>query len=181
MIKCATQPVMDPFNEKVLRASARAHRQTGVPIGTHTFVANRTGLDQVRVFQEEGVDLGRVIIGHSDDSDDIDYLEEILQSGAYLGMDRIGLTRPRSHAERADMIAALIERGHVERICLSHDSGVMEGFDEAVKAERSPDWRYTFIPREFSGLLRERGVSDEAIEQMTVGNPRAIFEQTEPY
>ena len=79
------------------------------------------------------------------------------------------------------MIAALLERGHVERICMSHDSGVMEGYDEALKAERTPDWRYTFIPREFSVLLRKRGVSDEAIAQMTVGNPRAIFEQTKPY
>ena len=181
VIKCATQPVMDSFNEKVLRASAQAHRQTGVPIGTHTFVATRTGLDQVRVFQEEGVDLGRVIIGHSDDTDDISYLEEIISAGAYIGMDRIGLPRPRTSEQRADMIAALLERGHVERICMSHDSGVMEGYDEALKAERTPDWRYTFIPREFSVLLRKRGVSDEAIVQMTVGNPRAIFEQTKPY
>jgi len=181
VIKCATQPDMNPFNEKVLRASAQAHRQTGVPIGTHTFVANRTGLDQVRVFKEEGVDLGRVIIGHSDDTDDITYLEEIIAAGAYVGMDRIGIPRPRTNEERADMVAALVERGYADRVCLSHDSGVMEGYDEALKAERSPDWRYTFIPREFSALLRERSVSDDAIEQMTVRNPRTIFEQTSPY
>ncbi|MDA0351785.1 MAG: phosphotriesterase-related protein [Chloroflexi bacterium] len=181
VIKCATQPDMNPFNEKVLRASAQAHRQTGVPIGTHTFVANRTGLDQTRVFHEEGVDLGRVIIGHSDDTDDISYLEDIIETGAYIGMDRIGIPRPRTSEERADMVAALVERGYASRVCLSHDSGVMEGYDEALKAERSPDWRYTFIPREFSALLRERGVSDDAITQMTVANPRTIFGQTEPY
>ncbi len=79
------------------------------------------------------------------------------------------------------MVAALVERGYADRMCLSHDSGVMEGYDEALKAERSPDWRYTFIPREFSAMLRDRGVSDDAIEQMTVRNPRAIFQQTEPY
>lgn len=181
VIKCATQPVMDPFNEKVLRASAQAHRQTGVPIGTHTFVANRTGLDQTRVFKEEGVDLGRVIIGHSDDTDDITYLEAIIEEGAYVGMDRIGLPRPRTSEQRADMVAALVERGYADRLCLSHDSGVMEGYDEALKMERSPDWRYTFIPREFSAMLRDRGVTDDAIEQMTVRNPRAIFEKTQPY
>lgn len=181
VIKCATQPDMNPFNEKVLRASAQAHRQTGVPIGTHTFVANRTGLDQARVFKEEGVDLGRVIIGHSDDTDDISYLEEIIDAGAYVGMDRIGIPRPRTSEERADMVAALVDRGYADRVCLSHDAGVMEGYDEALKAERSPDWRYTFIPQTFLGMLRDRGVSDEAIEQMTVLNPRAIFGQTEPY
>jgi phosphotriesterase-related protein len=181
VIKCASQPDVNPFNEKVLRASAQAHRQTGVPIGTHTFVANRTGLDQARIFREEGVDLGRVIIGHSDDTDDIGYLEAILETGAYLGMDRIGIPRPRTSEERADMVAALVERGYAGRVCLSHDAGVMEGYDEALKAERSPDWRYTFIPQTFLGMLRDRGVSDDAIEQMTVANPRTIFEQTEPY
>jgi phosphotriesterase-related protein len=181
VIKCATQPEMDRYNERVLRATARAHRRTGVPIGTHTYVENRTGLDQVRIFKEEGVDLGRVIIGHSDDSDDIDYLDEIVQAGATLGMDRIGIPAPRTSAERADMIAALFERGYADRITLSHDSGVLDGLPYEVQREQSPDWHYSFIPTKFLGMLRERGVSDEAIEQMTVLNPRRIFEQTEPY
>ena len=181
VIKCATEPEMTQFNRRAIRATARAHRKTGVPIGTHTYAANRTGLEQIGVFEQEGVDLGRVIIGHSDDSDDISYLEEIINAGAYCGMDRIGLPNPRTSEQRADMVAALVERGYVERICLSHDAGVMDGLDEAEKAERMPDWRFTFVPREFSAMLRERGVTDDAIEQMTVRNPRTIFEQTEPY
>ncbi|MBT5774589.1 MAG: phosphotriesterase [Dehalococcoidia bacterium] len=181
VIKAATEPEMTRLNERFLRATARAHRRTGVPIGTHTFPEAQTGLDQIRVFQEEGVDLGRVIIGHSDDSDDIDYLDQIIQSGAYCGMDRIGLPNPRTSEQRADMIAALIQRGHANRITLSHDAGRMHGFSEEVKAERIPDWRYTFVPLEFSQLLRDRGVSDDTIEQMTVHNPRTIFEQTQPY
>jgi phosphotriesterase-related protein len=180
VIKCATQPEMDRYNERVLRATAQAHRRTGVPIGTHTFPANRTGLDQIRVFKEEGVNLGRVIVGHSDDSDDIDYLDEVIQSGANCGMDRIGIPAPRTSEERADMIAALVERGYADRITLSHDSGVLDGLPREVQRERSPDWHYSFIPTTFLGMLRERGVSDDAIEQMTVLNPRRIFEQTEP-
>jgi phosphotriesterase-related protein len=181
VIKAATEPEMTRLNQRFLRATARAHRRTGVPIGTHTFPEARTGLDQIGVFQDEGVDLGRVIIGHSDDSDDIDYLDQIIQAGAYCGMDRIGLPNPRSSEQRADMVAALIERGYASRITLSHDAGRMHGFSEEVKAERIPDWRYTFIPLEFSQLLRDRGVSDDAIKQMTIRNPRAIFEQTQPY
>jgi len=181
VIKCATEPEMTAFNRRSVRAAARAHRRTGVPIGTHTYPENRTGLQQLGVFEQEGVDLGRVIIGHSDDSDDIGYLEEIIGAGAYLGMDRIGLPTPRTNEQRADMVTALVERGYANRVCLSHDAGVMDGLSEADKAAQMPDWRFTFIPREFSSMLRERGVGDEAIEQMTVGNPRAIFEQTEPY
>lgn len=181
VIKAATEPEMTRLNERFLRATARAHRRTGVPIGTHTFPEAQTGLDQIGVFQDEGVDLGRVIIGHSDDSGDIDYLDQIIQAGAYCGMDRIGLPNPRTSEQRADMVTDLVERGYANRITLSHDAGRMHGFSEEVKAERIPEWRYTFIPLEFSQLLRDRGVSDDDIEQMTVRNPRTIFEQTQPY
>jgi phosphotriesterase-related protein len=182
VIKCATEPTLTEINERVLRASARAARQTGVPICTHTYPANRTGLDQQRVFREEGVDIGRTVIGHSDDSEDIAYLEEIIQNGSYCGMDRIGLPRPRTSEQRADMVAKLIDKGYAERITLSHDSccnfhwappGLI---DTAV-----PDWRLTHIAQDVLPMLRERGVSEEAIRTMTVENPRRIFENNAPY
>ena len=182
VIKCATEPEMHAVNEGILRASAQVHRETGVPICTHTQPANRTGLDQIRVFQDEGVDLGRVVIGHSDDAEEIDYLLEILDSGAYCGMDRIGLPFPRTSEQRADMIAALVERGYAERITLSHDScALLAGIPNDFKAERMPDWRLTYIPQEILPILRERGVSEEALTTMTVENPRRIFEQNEAY
>jgi phosphotriesterase-related protein len=182
VIKCATEPDMHPANERVLRASARAHRETGVPICTHTVPANRTGLDQQRVFKEEGVDLGRTVIGHSDDTDDLTYLEQIIENGSYCGMDRIGIPRPRTSEQRADMVAALCAKGLASRITLSHDtSGHIDFFTEGFIEERWPEWSFTYIPTGFSELLRERGVSDADIEQMTVHNPRAIFEKTGAY
>ena len=183
VIKCATEPEMDRMNERVLRASAHAHRQTGAPIVTHTFPANRTGLDQQRVFKEEGADLGRIVIRHSDDSDDISYLEEIIDNGSYCGMDRIGIENPRTNEQRADMVAALVEKGYAERITLSHDASGW--FDFSASQDRMtevmPNWRWTYIPTDFSAMLLDRGISDADIEQMMAGNPRAIFGQTESY
>lgn len=182
VIKCATDPVMHEANEKVLRCSARAARQAGVPICTHTNAHTRTGLDQQRVFKEEGVDLGRTVIGHSDDSDDISYLEQIIQNGSYCGMDRMGLAAPRTSEQRAEMVAKLVEKGYADRVTLSHDAcctfywappGTMEAL--------APDWKMTHIPTAIIPMLRARGVSAAAIEQMTVGNPRRLFEQTTPY
>ena len=182
VIKCATEPTMDPANERVLRESARAHRQTGVPICTHTFPANRTGLDQQRVFKEEGCDLGRIVIGHSDDSDDISYLEEIIQNGSYCGMDRIGLQRPRNDDQRADMVAALVAKGYANRITLSHDASChIDFFPDGFAEQNLPNWHHGFIATGFRALLSERGVSDADFIQMTVGNPRAIFEMNQPY
>jgi phosphotriesterase-related protein len=173
---------MDPVNERVLRASARAHRETGVPICTHTFPANRTGLDQQRVFKEEGVDLGRTVIGHSDDTQDITYLEELIQNGSYCGMDRIGIQRPNTDAQRADMVAALCGKGLAGRITLSHDAACyLDMITDGLMDERAPQWNFTHIPKTIVPMLRERGVSDADVHQMTVQNPRDIFEKTGAY
>ena len=92
ILKCATdEPGITPGVERVLRAVAQAHKRTGVPISTHTHAGLRRGLEQQRIFEEEGVDLSRVIIGHSGDSTDVGYLEELIAAGSYLGMDRFGI------------------------------------------------------------------------------------------
>src|SRR5205085_10965923 len=78
ILKCATdQQGVTPGVERVLRAVAQAHRQTGVPISTHTHAHTERGLEQQHVFEEEGVDLSRVVIGHSGDTTDIAYLEKL--------------------------------------------------------------------------------------------------------
>ncbi len=92
VLKCATDaPGVTPGVEKVLRAAARAHLRTGVPISTHTHAGMRRGLEQQDLFESEGVDLRRVIIGHSGDSEDLDYLTKLADRGSYLGMDRFGI------------------------------------------------------------------------------------------
>ena len=182
VIKCATEPEMHPMNERVLRASAKAHRATGVPICTHTYPANRTGLDQQRVFKDEGVDLGRTVIGHSDDSADIEYLDQIIQNGSFCGMDRIGLPNPRTDEQRADMVAALVERGYADRITLSHDASChIDMIPPGIPEQLLPQWNYTHIPLEIVPMLRQRSVSEANITQMTVLNPRRLFEQNTPY
>jgi phosphotriesterase-related protein len=176
VIKCATEPEMDALNERVLRASARAQRETGVPICTHTAAHNRVGLDQQRVFKEEGVDLGRTVIGHSDDSDDIHYLDQLIQNGSYCGMDRIGIPRPRSSDERADMVAKLVERGYADRITLSHDCSChLDMIAPQLMEQWGTTWRFTHIPNDIVPMLRARGVSDAAIRAMTVENPARLF------
>lgn len=83
ILKCATdEPGVTAGVERVLRAVAAAHRETGVPISTHTHAGTRRGLEQQRIFAEEGVDLSRVVIGHSGDSTDLDYLQELIAEGS---------------------------------------------------------------------------------------------------
>ena len=74
--------------EVVLRAAAIAQKETGVRISTHTWSPERIGDQHVRVLEEEGVDMNRVYIGHSNDDMDMDYRLGLLDRGVWLGLDR---------------------------------------------------------------------------------------------
>jgi phosphotriesterase-related protein len=178
ILKCATdEPGVTPGVERVLRAVAAAHRQTGVPISTHTHAATRRGLEQQRFFEQEGVDLTRVVIGHSGDTTDIGYLEELIAGGSYLGMDRFGADVYLPFEERVATVAAMCERGHADKMVLSHDASCfIDWLPEDVVAVALPNWHYLHIHNDVLPALRQRGVTDEQIDTMLIHNPRKIFE-----
>ena len=177
ILKCATdEPGVTPGVERVLRAVAQAHRETGVPISTHTHAETKRGLEQQRIFAEEGVDLTRVIIGHSGDTTDIGYLEELIAAGSYLGMDRFGVDAFLSTEERVKTVATMCERGHAEKMVLSHDASCyFDALPEATLPVALPNWHYLHIHNDVIPALRQRGVTDEQLTTMLVDNPRRIF------
>jgi phosphotriesterase-related protein len=177
ILKCATdEPGVTPGVERVLRAVAQAHHLTGVPITTHTHAPTRRGLEQQRIFAEEGVDLRRVIIGHSGDTTDLGYLEELIAGGSYLGMDRFGLDAMLSFDDRVDTVARMCERGHADKMVLSHDASChIDWLPEAVLPFALPNWHFLHIHNDVLPALRQRGVTEDQITTMLVDNPRAIF------
>jgi phosphotriesterase-related protein len=180
IIKCAVdRQGLTPDVERVLRASARAHRRTGVPITTHTAAKSRTGLEQQRVFGEEGVDLSRVIIGHCDDTTDLEYHERLIDNGSYVGMDRLALDADPPLADRLATVATLCERGYADRIVLSHDTAAFNNWGTTAEA-MLPDTYLGIARRVLPGLL-EHGVTPAQIDAMLIANPRRIFERQGAY
>jgi phosphotriesterase-related protein len=178
IIKCATDTAgVTPVIETILRASARAQQATGVPISTHTWAAGRTGLVQQAIFAQEGVDLRRVVIGHSGDSEDLDYLRALMERGSTIGMDRFGLEHYLPTPKRVEVIARLCAEGYAGRMVLSHDANCWsDTLSEDDKRRTRPSWHYNHIPDDILPALRLAGVSQGQIDQMLVENPRAIFE-----
>jgi phosphotriesterase-related protein len=172
ILKCATdEPGLTPGVERVLRAVAQAHRATGVPITTHTHAHTRRGLD-----------LTRVVIGHSGDTTDLDYLEELVAAGSYLGMDRFGLDNILPFEDRVDVVAKMCERGHADRMVLAHDASCyIDWLPEAALPFVLPNWHYLHIHNDVLPALRRRGVTEEQITTMLVDNPRAIFGRQSGY
>lgn len=183
ILKCATdEPGLTPGVERILRAVAQAHRQTGVPISTHTHAHTRRGLDQQRIFREEGVDLTRVVIGHSGDTTDIDYLRELIDNGSYIGMDRFGIDVLLPFEDRVNTVAKLCELGYAERMVLSHDAACFNDWlpERAIPAAL-PNWHFLHIHDDVIPALKSRSVTDEQIKIMLVDNPRKIFERQGAY
>ena len=166
------KPWLTAQEERVHRAAAQAARRTGLAITTHG-VLSPVGLAQLRVLEAEGADPTRVVIGHADSYPQLDHHLAIVERGACVEFDFLGMTftpQERYGEERiVELLCELLARGHVERVLLSqdvcHDS----------QLERYGGNGYTYLARTFLPRLREAGVSDAEIETMTVANPRRLL------
>ncbi len=166
------KPWLSAQEERVHRAAARAARRTGLAITTHA-VQSAVGLDQLTVFESEGADLSRVVIGHADSYPSFDYHLAIVERGASVEFDFLGMsfTPLERHGEGriVESICELLARGHAGRILLSQDVC----HDSQLSAYGGKGYTYlaeTFLPR-----LREAGVSDDEIRTITVDNPRRLL------
>lgn len=171
------KPWLTGQEERVHRAAARAARRTGMAITTHA-VMSAVGLAQLTVFEEEGVDPARVVIGHADSYPILDHYLEIVRRGANLEFDFLGMsfTPVERHGEGriVELLGELVGRGHADRILLSQDVC----HDSQLKAYGGNGYVYlleTFLPR-----LRAAGLSEAAIRTMTVDNPARILTLASP-
>jgi phosphotriesterase-related protein len=186
IIKCATgvlknelgRPHITPYEEMCLRAAARAHKATGVPITTHTDEA-MLGLEQLAIFESEGVDPKRVIIGHSGDTANLQYHVSIMDKGAYIGCDRFGLDFILPEKLRLASVIGLCGIGYANQIVLSHDSAMcFKGRALTLPPGQEhliANWQPTHLFKNLLPKMREAGVSEEKIKTMLVDNPQRWF------
>ena len=180
-LKCAAdEPGITENVEKLHRAAARASLQTGAPIMAHSRPASDTGPAQVDIFLEEGVAPEKIQIAHTGDSDDLGYIEGLLEKGVYIGMDRYGLDIFLPTEKRNATVTALLEKGYAERMFLSQDFDIpiaagLDWYPPEVVEQLEPlakDWSMTFLFESVIPTLKESGMSDEQLETMLVENPK---------
>lgn len=178
-IKCAIDaPGQTQGVERVMRAAAAANVRTGVPITVHTAAKLETGLIAQDILAKHGVDLRDVIIGHSGDTTDIDYLMRLADRGSILGMDRFGMDVLLTLRERVSTIVELVRRGYADRIALSHDYFVWTDMviPNDYRARHLPEHSYLYISRKVVPALLEAGITRRQVDMMLIDNPRRHFE-----
>jgi phosphotriesterase-related protein len=167
---------------RVMRAVAKAHRQTGMPITVHTHPGSQSGLAVKRLLcDEEGVDASRVVLGHSGDTADIAHLTELAQHGFILGMDRFGINIETTFESRADTLVELCRRGFAEQMVLSQDASCYIDWIDPNVLSLLTQWHYLHIVDDVLPYVRDRGVTEDQIDAMLVRTPRRYFENVTPY
>jgi phosphotriesterase-related protein len=178
-LKCAIdRPGLRPGVERVMRAVAKAHMQTGAPITVHTAPLQETGLIVQQVLADEGVNLEDVVIGHCGDTTDIDYLMKVADKGSILGMDRFGVEFTITMEQRVRTIAEMVKRGYVDQLTLSHDCCSWSDFFPRIEDYHAamPNHNYLHIHNDVIPALRDAGVTQTDLDKMFVDNPRRHFE-----
>lgn len=155
---------LSPAEERVLRAAARASNATGAAVTTHAFMYP-TGVNQLDILEEEGVDPRRIAIGHVDTFLDHDYLTSLLKRGVYLQFDTCGREHLMPDSLRVEMLVRLIDEGWLESLLVSSDRCHMT--DLKVRGGLGYSWAVAG----FCELLRDAGISDDSIDLLTRDNP----------
>jgi phosphotriesterase-related protein len=181
----AVSAVITPAEEKGFKAAARASKATGVPIETHTDARRRGGETQADILEAEGVSPARVSLGHSDDTEDVNYLLGLAKRGYTLGIDHVfygAIASAKGQPEyfryllqvpwkkRAGYVKQLIDAGCGDKIFLSNDW-------ELEREKINPD-AFLFNTRKTIPYLRQLGVSQREIHAITVDSPRRFFART---
>jgi len=166
------KPWVTPAEERVFRAVARCSRRTGLAISTHAVLSD-VGAAQLTILEEEGVDPGRVVIGHADSYPVLDHYLSLIDRGTSVEFDFLGMSftpmEQYGEAKIIDLLLELLHRGHADRVLLSHDvchNSQLRHFEGNG---------YTYLSSTFLPRLRERGVSEVEIDQLTVLNPRRVL------
>jgi phosphotriesterase-related protein len=169
------------YERKLVQAGARAARETGVPLISHTQEAS-CGHEQIDLVTGEGVPAERLVVGHSDGIDDHDYHRALAERGAFVGFDRFGISLIVPDEVRVKNVLKLAKAGCTKHIMLSHDSIVCWQGRPVPFANRYeevlamlPDWRPTSILTKIIPQLLAGGLTEADIATILDDNPRRLF------
>ncbi|TBL76552.1 phosphotriesterase family protein [Paenibacillus thalictri] len=173
---------LNELDKRIYHAAARAAVKTGVPIITHLCVDAETAID---IFDQEGLPLERVLMGHADDGHYLDEQRDslIASKGGFVGFDTIGYdsemegapywARPRQ--ERVEHFLRFLDKGFVERALISADANCCALGWPGLKGHS-----VNYLFEEFLPDLRKAGVGEEIFEQLLVHNPARILTMQDP-
>ena len=173
MIKLATgNDPISPHQELIFRAVVNTHRETGVPILTHTN-AGLQALEQAERFARLGADLSHVVISHVDRHQDLAYHRELLQTGVRVEFDSAFRWKKEDQNGTYRLLEALLP---------DFPDQITAGMDAA----RNTYWQsyggspgLTYLLTTFRDELNQRGLS-AYWDRLMIHNPSVLYSFKQP-
>ncbi len=171
MLKCATDsPGVTADNAKRLAALAIVQSETGLPLYAHCRHVENSAQEQLDIFEKNGTNLSKVVIGHATSRLEVDYLARILERGCYIALDQ-----PGNAESLARVVAELTRRGFAKKLLFSVDHPIYNDFSESGQTgfERDAHAHASLPGRVFAQLLpafEAAGVPREVCEGFVGAN-----------
>jgi phosphotriesterase-related protein len=160
---------LSAIDAKLVEAAAIAHQATGMAIHAHTSDAT-AGLAELEILETRQVPLDAFVWVHAQIVDDVDVLAGVAERGAWVELDGVA---PDTLVRHAELVMGLVERGHLDRVLISHDAGSYTVGEPGGAAEKFRG--YDLISRELVPDLRARGLPEDGVRTLLVDNPRAVL------
>ena len=172
-----------PLQHKLLHATGRVAAELDLPIFCHHDPAVKTGFDILEVYASVGVKPNRVILGHSGDTTDVEYLEGVLKEGCYIGFDRLaycGFGATPTLEDSVKTILTLCEKGYQDHIFLSHDWAAYLAFWDSWETTKNSDYMnierdFTYTHKHVCPALLAGGRTAADLREILADNPRRFF------
>lgn len=170
--------IFSEAERKVLRASAIAHKKTGAGVLVHINPWTENGREAAKILLDGGVAPDRIAISHIDVENREDYIFDLLDKGVYVEFDNFGKeyyveAEARregygcfvSDVDRVRLLKKLIDKGYVGQLLLSCDVCLK------TLLRTYGGWGYDHVLVNIVPMMKEVGITDEAIETMLIKNP----------
>ncbi|OPA75120.1 hypothetical protein BVG16_21145 [Paenibacillus selenitireducens] len=166
--------VIEPWEEIGLRAIARAHLKTGVPISTHT-QAGTMAVEQLDLFEDEGVHAANIVLCHLDQNADFELHRRLVERGAFLSYDSIPKPQYKTEQRSIEFIAELAKNELHTQILVGGDfsrKSYFKGYGGSIGF----DYILTvFMPKLRSYLDNNDLDGARIIEDIFKENPKRAF------
>ena len=164
---------ISPAERRRLQACATGSRRTGAAILVHAEIGT-AGHEIVDLLEASGVATDRIALAHMDRNPDVELHAEIASRGVTLEYDTLGRTKYHPDSTLLDLVGAMLEAGHGDRLMLGCDLGRRDYFRSWGGGPGLAYLLTTFVPR-----LRRR-IGDAATDAILVANPARFYALAEP-
>jgi predicted metal-dependent phosphotriesterase family hydrolase len=150
----------------MLLAAIETTKKTGLPIHCHILEAEMV-YTVLELLKEQNMDMSKFLWSHADNEGNLEAIKTAYLEGIWIGFDMI---KQGTHAEKFELIQAMIELGYTDRLLLSQDYDFFEEVEVSHGKHPCCSLFDTFIP-----YCCSHGIDPKLIESILRENPSHYY------